>query len=80
MSASTQPSPVAANVLANFITPEDLAASLGISRRTLARWHAKRIGPARCVVGKLILYRDDTVRDWLAAMEQEQPERGRRRR
>lgn len=74
-----EPSNPADLALAGFMTPQDLAARLGISQRTLSRWHARRIGPARCVVGKLILYRVDAVRDWLAAQE-EQPVTTRRRR
>ncbi|MBF0169409.1 MAG: helix-turn-helix domain-containing protein [Alphaproteobacteria bacterium] len=57
--------------LAGFLTPKQLAAELGISLRTLARWHARRIGPARCVIGKLIRYRLDAVKEWLAANETE---------
>lgn len=70
----------AGDVLSGFITPEVLAALLGISGRTLARWHAQRIGPARCKVGKLILYRTQAVRDWMAAQEREPQRRERRRR
>ena len=70
----------AGDVLAGFLTPHDLATQLGISQRTLARWHAKRVGPARCAVGKLILYRVEAVRDWLGRQEREAPNRERRRR
>ncbi|AWJ94825.1 DNA-binding protein (plasmid) [Azospirillum baldaniorum] len=53
-----------------YLTPDALAAMLGISERTLQRWHAARRGPARCKVGKLIRYRIEAVRDWLAANEE----------
>lgn len=56
-------------LLSGFLTPEQLALHLGVSLRTLARWRARRIGPARCVVGKLILYRTETIRDWLSNLE-----------
>jgi hypothetical protein len=69
-----------AGILAGFITPDDLATQLHISRRTLDRWHARRIGPARCTVGRLILYRADAVRDWLVKQESPAPERDARRR
>lgn len=62
-------SPIAGNILVGFVTPADLVKSLGISRRTLARWHAMRIGPARCVIGKTILYRAEAVQQWLTASE-----------
>jgi hypothetical protein len=69
-----------ATVLKGFMTPDVLAAQLGISGRTLARWHAQRVGPARCTVGKLILYRDEAVREWLTGLEREMPSANRLRR
>lgn len=66
-------------LLDDFMTVHQLARELGVSSRTLARWHAMRIGPARCTIGKLILYRTEAVREWLANREQS-PERDRRRR
>lgn len=56
-------------ILSGFVTPSLLASQLGISVRTLARWHAMRIGPPRCSVGRLILYRADGVSQWLAERE-----------
>lgn len=79
-SAARVPPAVAAEALAGFVTPDDLALTLGISQRTLARWHARRIGPARCVVGRLVLYRVDAVRDWLSGLERAPPGRHRPRR
>lgn len=81
MSVSNEFLPITTvDVLAQFTSPDSLASSLGISRRTLARWHAQRIGPARCKVGKLILYRIQAVQDWMVAQEHDPHERGRRRR
>jgi hypothetical protein len=54
-----------------FLTPEELADLLGISVRTLSRWHLLRIGPPRCDIGKLRLYRQTSVNDWLASQESE---------
>ena len=56
-------------IKATYFTPEQLAEELGISMRTLMRWHAERRGPPRCAVGKLILYRVAAVHDWLASQE-----------
>src|SRR4051812_32424743 len=55
--------------LGDYVTPEQLSKHLGISVRTLSRWHARRIGPPRCSVGKLILYRVTAVRIWMAERE-----------
>ena len=69
-----------AEVLAGYLTLHQLAAQLGISPRTLLRWHAQRMGPPRCVVGRLIRYRVDAVRAWMASREQEARPSPRRRR
>lgn len=51
------------------LTPEDVATQLGISRRTLGRWHALRVGPARCKVGRTVLYRSTAIETWLEQNE-----------
>lgn len=64
------------------LSPEKLAETLGVSVRTLQRWHRLRQGPPRIAVGKLILYKVDSVRDWLSSQEinpaADQPRRRRR--
>jgi hypothetical protein len=55
--------------LGEYVTPDQLAQHLGVSVRTLSRWHARRIGPPRCSVGKLILYRVTAVRAWMVERE-----------
>lgn len=67
-------------LLADFLTPIDLARQLGISPRTLARWNAQRIGPPRCKVGRLTLYRVEAVRSWMIEQERGQAPNDRRRR
>jgi hypothetical protein len=62
----------------DYLTQQDLARELRVSVRTIARWHVERIGPPRIVVGRLLLYRRATVREWLESRE-EQPHRQRRR-
>jgi hypothetical protein len=49
-----------------YDTPDQLANELGISVRTLGRWHRLRIGPPRVKVGRLILYPKAGKREWLA--------------
>lgn len=52
-------------------TPIQIAKGLGISKRTLDRFHAKRMGPPRIRIGKKILYRRSSVIAWLEAREEE---------
>ena len=58
------------SVLEGYITKPDLAAQLQKSTRTLDRLERQRLGPPRTKIGRLILYRVDSVRDWLASQEQ----------
>ena len=62
-----------------YITPESLAKNLDISTRTLARWHVLRFGPPRTVVGRTILYRRDSVLEWLRTREDGARSNGRSR-
>ena len=51
------------------LKPIAVAELLGVSLRTLNRWHALRVGPARCKVGRTVLYRRGAVEAWLEANE-----------
>jgi predicted DNA-binding transcriptional regulator AlpA len=51
------------------LKPTAVAKLLGVSRRTLSRWHALRVGPARCKVGRTVLYRSEAVEQWLVKNE-----------
>ncbi|WP_281709118.1 helix-turn-helix domain-containing protein [Phaeobacter italicus] len=51
------------------MTPTEAAKLLGVSTRTLSRWHALRVGPARCKIGRKVLYRREAVDAWLAQNE-----------
>jgi predicted DNA-binding transcriptional regulator AlpA len=53
----------------NHLKITELAEVLGVSERTLNRWHALRQGPPRCKIGRTVLYRTDSVSSWLAAHE-----------
>ena len=61
-----QPTPI----LDGYISRESLAEQLNISTRTLDRWHGHRMGPPRCLIGRRVFYKVDSVRDWLASREQ----------
>lgn len=53
----------------SLLKPKIVAEQLGISLRTLNRWHAQRVGPARCKVGRTVLYRKASVDIWLEQNE-----------
>ena len=61
----------AGTILAEYITPEELAGELGVCKRTLDRWHASRSGPPRVSVGRRPLYRRDAVAQWLRKREED---------
>lgn len=51
------------------MTIKEAAILLGVSPRTLSRWHALRVGPARCKIGRKVLYRREALNNWLAQYE-----------
>lgn len=54
----------------SIMTPADTAVLIGVSSRTLSRWHQQRLGPPRIKVGRRILFRRERVLEWLIANEQ----------
>ena len=52
------------------MTPDQAASFLGISDRTLSRWHLQRVGPPRIKIGGRVLYRREALLDWLIKNEQ----------
>jgi predicted DNA-binding transcriptional regulator AlpA len=68
-------------ILTGYIEPHQLATELGISDRTLARWHAMRVGPPRVTIGRKPYYRRSSVAEWIAKREFDPAaDTGRRRR
>ena len=61
------------SLLAGYLTPRQLAKELGVSQRTLDRWHQFRHGPPRIALGRTRLYRLESVRTWLVQCEQVEP-------
>lgn len=55
------------SLLDGYWTLPELAALIGRSPRTLARWHNMRVGPPRTVLGNLVLFDKETTRAWLKA-------------
>jgi len=64
--SASAPSP---SVLEGFISESDLARQLNRSVRTLQRLAARQSGPPRIKIGRLVFYRIDSVRAWLAQQE-----------
>jgi hypothetical protein len=55
------------DLLAGFISEDELADALGTCTRTIRRWRALRIGPPHVAVGREIRYGTEVVRQWLIA-------------
>ena len=76
-----EPGAAPLNLLADWISREDLAEELMVKPDTLARWEARRDGPPCMRIGRKVYYRQSSVRDWLLSREQGQPvSKGRGRR
>ena len=56
-------------LLDGYVSREQLAKELGKALRTIDRWERRRIGPPRVVIGRMILYRKEAVREWLLSQE-----------
>ena len=67
----TQPGAGDDAILSNCLSEEQLAAELGITIRTLARWRALREGPAVTRIGRAVYYARDDVRNWLTSQRRE---------
>ena len=62
-----------------YATQAGLARRLGVTCRTLARWHERRIGPPKIKVGKLVLYDLAKLHTWLEGHERAGRDSGRGR-
>ena len=58
------------SVLDGYISEAELARQLHRSVRTMQRLAARRLGPPRTKIGRLIFYNVEHVRDWLSQQEQ----------
>ena len=75
----TKSKPSADGIVANeFLTEEDLAKEVKRSVRTIRRWNSLKLGPPRVVIGNLILFRRESVLEWLRSRE-DGATRGRKR-
>jgi hypothetical protein len=66
-------------ILVGYLTPQQLAQELGVSKRTLSRWHFRRLGPPRVAIGRKRYYRVHSVSTWLATHERFEPRGGQQR-
>ncbi len=57
------------NPISPLMTPNALAARLGITPGILARWRVQGRGPRFIRVGGRVRYREEAVRTWLAERE-----------
>lgn len=57
------------NILDGYATRKQIAKSIGVTERTIARWTDLRDGLPVTKIGNHVLYRIDSVRDWIAARE-----------
>lgn len=64
-----EPAAGTAPILSGWLTRAQVAAEIGLSADTLARWETRRIGPPCVRIGRKVLYRAEAVREWLISLE-----------
>lgn len=69
------PGPETLNLLADWISRDQLAQQLGLTPDTLARWESRRQGPPCTRIGRKTLYRRAAIQDWIRSQEQVHPMR-----
>lgn len=63
------------DLLADWISREQLAHALGLTADTLSRWEARRQGPPCTRIGRKTFYRRVAIQEWIRAQEQVHPAR-----
>lgn len=63
------------SILDNYLSEVQLAKELNRNPATIVRWRKKQIGPPFIPFGKTILYRRESVLDWLKSKEVSPPEK-----
>ena len=63
------------DLLADWISREQLARALDLTTDTLSRWEARRQGPPCTRKGRKIFYRRAAIQEWIRAQEQAHPVR-----
>jgi hypothetical protein len=62
---------VTGSILAEYATEDEAAIELDVSRRTLARWRARRVGPPYTSIGRKLRYRRSSIAAWLQKQERD---------
>ena len=62
------------DLLADWISREQLARALDLTTDTLSRWEARRQGPPCTRIGRKIFYRRAAIQEWIRAQEQAHPQ------
>ncbi len=63
-------------LLSDYLSPQTLAAELAIHPRTLRKFDERGEGPPKTMIGRKVLYRRDSVVEWLRNREQRRRHRG----
>ena len=63
------------DLLADWISREQLACALDLTTDTLSRWEARRQGPPCTRIGRKTFYRRVAIQEWIRAQEQAHPVR-----
>lgn len=53
----------------DYVSEQEAADMLGVKVSTLRSWASRRRGPARCKVGRKVIYRKGTLVAWLEGCE-----------
>jgi len=57
------------NILDGYARRKELAAAIGVTERTIARWTDQPDGLPVTKLGNRVLYRLDSAREWIAGRE-----------
>ena len=63
------------DLLADWISREQLARALDLTTDTLSRWEARRQGPPCTRIGRKAYYRRAAIQEWIRSQEQAHPVR-----
>lgn len=58
-------------ILSDYVTREQLAEELNITKRTLDKWHFLRYGPPKIKIGAYCYYNRGDVSAWIDSLRKE---------